>query len=318
MNEIDNIISHYLMNDITDDELNALHAWLQESEDNRNHFRMMCDAWNISNLQGDMADFNPDDAFHIFKRKTAIHTPLNKKRYLTPFRIAASLFIICALTVLIIIFRQPGTVTLYAGQDINNIILPDSSRVWLKSGTISYNKRFGTKERSVVLNGEALFDVRKLHDIPFTVNTESARIVVLGTRFQVLYEMSGNTSVFVKSGKVKVFASSNPDIYKVVSPNQLAVINKYDTISLVTQRTELNKTAWFTRELYFANESLPEVLKSIEENSSKIFIIQDQDLFKEYFSGTILLDSADSYCNLLRTLYDIRIESKGDSIFIYK
>lgn len=60
---------------------------------------------------------------------------------------------------------------------------PDGSRAFLNhQSIITFDKEF--KQRTVKLNGEAYFDIKK-GDNPFTVITELAEITVLGTEFNV-------------------------------------------------------------------------------------------------------------------------------------
>ena len=62
------------------------------------------------------------------------------------------------------------------------IMLPDSTTVWLNSGsTLIYPSTFSSAERGVYLMGEGFFDVRKDEEHPFVVNTRFLRMQVLGT-----------------------------------------------------------------------------------------------------------------------------------------
>lgn len=66
------------------------------------------------------------------------------------------------------------------------IILADSTRVWLNAGSeLRYPEVFGENERKVYLTGEAYFEVTKNQRCPFIVDTKKARIEVLGTQFNV-------------------------------------------------------------------------------------------------------------------------------------
>ncbi|HEU4469920.1 MAG TPA: FecR domain-containing protein [Flavisolibacter sp.] len=76
--------------------------------------------------------------------------------------------------------------TLYvpAGQQYA-LSLSDGSKVWLNAGSsLRYPSNFNGGWRGVELNGEAYFEIAK-NGSPFTVNTKTGTIRVLGTRFNV-------------------------------------------------------------------------------------------------------------------------------------
>lgn len=77
------------------------------------------------------------------------------------------------------------TITVPAGQRAQ-ITLADGTTVWLNSESkLTYAANFGRDERNVELDGEAFFEVSKNKSIPFFVNTESNRVRVVGTSFNV-------------------------------------------------------------------------------------------------------------------------------------
>lgn len=67
------------------------------------------------------------------------------------------------------------------------ITLPDGTSVFLNSGScLTYPSVFRRDRRAVSLEGEALFDVMKDEDRPFSVTTFASEIRVLGTEFDVV------------------------------------------------------------------------------------------------------------------------------------
>lgn len=64
--------------------------------------------------------------------------------------------------------------------------LEDQSVVFLTSqSTLRYPRHFEKQERCVELHGEALFDIARNKQCPFTIDTRQIRIQVLGTCFHV-------------------------------------------------------------------------------------------------------------------------------------
>ena len=80
--------------------------------------------------------------------------------------------------------------------------LPDNSIVTLNAqSSIEYNNRSFTEDRSIILQGEAFFDVSK--GSQFTVKTKNGNVTVLGTEFNV-YARNKTIEVQCFEGKVQV------------------------------------------------------------------------------------------------------------------
>ena len=90
--------------------------------------------------------------------------------------------------------------------EIKTIFLSDQTKVTLNAESrMKYPAEFYGNERSVELQGEALFEVTADPGRPFTVKTESMEIKVLGTVFDVKeYTDDLFSTVSVASGKVEV------------------------------------------------------------------------------------------------------------------
>ena len=99
--------------------------------------------------------------------------------------------------------KQPVVVS--SSERMLEVVLPDSSRVWLKKGAaLTYPEVFDG-ERTMTLEGEAYFKVRRDEGRPFVVNTESLAVRVLGTEFSISALPSEKEAVVtLASGKVAV------------------------------------------------------------------------------------------------------------------
>jgi transmembrane sensor len=105
-----------------------------------------------------------------------------------------------------------SSVTVEAGPGaLTQVTLPDGSSAELNSGSTLTHPRWalpwGGGTRAVRLAGEAYFDVVSAPQ-PFTVETFNARVVVLGTRFNVRArdEVGGGTDVALETGRVRLEA----------------------------------------------------------------------------------------------------------------
>lgn len=87
-----------------------------------------------------------------------------------------------------------------------NMTLPDGTQICLNAGSrLEYPSVFADDERHVRLSGEAVFDVAKDEERPFTVNTYACDVKVLGTKFCVNVDEENNRfSTLLMHGCVKI------------------------------------------------------------------------------------------------------------------
>lgn len=161
-------------------------------------------------------------------------------------------------------------VQLETGKDnVRLFVLPDSSRVWLNSGSrIRYNSRFNIEERELILEeGEAFFDVTHQPLKPFTVIAGNTKTAVLGTAFNIRsYHYLDERQISVARGKVQVetFAGNSKNGPEILLPGeQLAVDTASGRYQKRTIKAEDLK-AWKEGLLQFNNETLLTISKMIE------------------------------------------------------
>ena len=109
---------------------------------------------------------------------------------------------------------QPGQRT--------DVTLSDGTRVVLNSGSrMEYPAIFNKGERKVILDGEAMFDVRHDKKHPFIVETFAYDVKVLGTKFDVVACSSSNEfSTALIEGMVSVMDKSGTD-KAILLPSQM-------------------------------------------------------------------------------------------------
>ena len=119
------------------------------------------------------------------------------------------------------------TVTARAASGVLAVALPDGSAVTLSAGSrMTYRRAFGAwpaSRRDVTLSGEAFFAVAKDAERPFSVDTDGARVTVLGTRFNVRAWATGETSVVVEGGRVRVASPAGRSVD--LTPGRRAVVS---------------------------------------------------------------------------------------------
>jgi hypothetical protein len=107
------------------------------------------------------------------------------------------------------------------------VSLPDGSRVWINAGSkMVYSTNFDEHNRSVVLEGEAYFDIVTDRENPFFVKTSGIKVKATGTQFNVrAYPDEEFIETTLVEGKVSVMPAvvKNGKEY-VLHPNQKLTI----------------------------------------------------------------------------------------------
>jgi len=143
------------------------------------------------------------------------------------------------------------------------VILPDSSQVWLNGDTrLKYETSFA-HSRSLELNGEALFKVKKDKNNVFSVKSGDLEVEVYGTTFNFKhYNEEQEAEVALLEGSVGLF--SKDQFLTQMSPGEIA---EYDVETRETQLSQGDITqiiSWSTDELIINNETFNNVMTYLE------------------------------------------------------
>lgn len=176
---------------------------------------------------------------------------------------AAAILLIFAAGMLLI----PQTATAPYGE-LTSLTLPDGSQVELNSGSrLSYNRLFSFTNRSIRLDGEAFFSVRK-GDHPFIVHANGSTVRVTGTKFNVRSwseEPDTETEVAVSEGNVLFHPAGHENKSVTIAPGQLSrwsVTMKEPTDPKAVTIDQI--LGWRDQKLIFNNKPLGVIFKELE------------------------------------------------------
>ncbi|MGM9759016.1 MAG: FecR family protein [Parabacteroides sp.] len=144
----------------------------------------------------------------------------------------------------------------------SQITLPDGSHVWLNTDSeLQYNSSFWSGERSVTLEGEALFDVKHDDKHPFVVRAHGFAARVHGTRFSFLARQElKQVYVGLLSGSVSVKSSKDEQF---LQPGEEASCNRLDGYIQVQKNDVAFNTLWAGESLHFDRQSLRELVPTL-------------------------------------------------------
>lgn len=164
--------------------------------------------------------------------------------------------------------KFPETYVEVAGKrTIRTVVLPDGTKVTLnKSAQISWDSDFNKKDRKVSLVGEAFFDVKKIKQHPFILQSGNLATTVLGTAFNVAYYKDENQiSIALVRGLVNVANLQNHKQHAHLKPGQMITYDK-DSHKLEVKTTMVeNPAAWIEGNMVFNDVALAAAIGRLKE-----------------------------------------------------
>ena len=141
--------------------------------------------------------------------------------------------------------------------------LADGTHVWLNAeSTIKFPTRFTGATRTVLLTGEAYFEVTKNAAMPFEVVTQDQTISVLGTSFNVsAYPRDTDILTTLVEGTIKVSGKEGQSI--VVHPGNQSMYNLASDKITSHEVDPYAYTSWKDGLFMFDDEELGFILERI-------------------------------------------------------
>lgn len=216
--------------------------------------------------------------------------------------------------------RKPSYVyisTPYAA--IKTVWLPDSSEVVLNAhSSIRFNRNSTTGKREVSVTGEAFFKVRHI-DIdgkaqPFEVQAGNTVIEVLGTEFNVK-NINNTTGVLLRQGKVR-FKVPASNAETIMQPNDYCLYNAAQGKIITRVADPVLFTSWMEHKYRFENTTVKEVCETLKAYYGYDFIIHNDKLDKQTFSGTLELQNEQVMLTVLGELFKTKITKEGTKVII--
>lgn len=144
------------------------------------------------------------------------------------------------------------------------INLPDGTKVWLNAGSVlKYPASFAaSKERRVILKGEAYFEVAHDRNSPFLVVTDKQVVQVLGTHFNVnAYTNEPDTKTTLLEGSVAVRISQTNGAKEMqLTPGQQSRVGKNTEVVAVDTETAV---AWKNGDFVLKDEDFRATMRKI-------------------------------------------------------
>ena len=287
---------NYITGNTSKQQADAVKEWITSDETHKQEFIRLKNAYALSQLSP------------LTSKKTVAQQPefiaLLTGEAKSAYRVLINYFRYAAIVILSITagfglsklnahlsqadLQAMNTLTAPVGQ-ISEFTMSDGTRVWLNSGTsIQFPASFNAKNREVILDGEAYFEVTSDPNHPFLVTTSHLTVKVLGTAFNVnAYSNQDLTETTLVEGKVDVLDFNHKPMATLL-PGQQLTHSKTTNRAMISQVDTTPLQAWKNGLLIFRDRSLGEIVGKLENWYNVEINLMDPEIKDYRFTGTIL------------------------------
>ena len=350
---------------ITRPEIDDLKNAFKDDPSNRRLFDEYMDIWQASAKASQTGNYNEQAAWQVLKKKLGLsenqlqnRNILNRTRWI--WQAAAAAAVIFLLSIGGYLAYQSiihnGSNPVYTEYYVpfgsrSEVSLPDGSAVWLNAGSkLSFNQHFSRKNRDIMLEGEAYFDVKK-GKIPFYVMVTGATVKVLGTAFNVkaypdekiiettvtrgivqVYDNPGNSTeatriVLHANQKVSIIKSTvNPSLNTDAvtrlrsDSHPAATITQSQVESYKVDRNIVPEiyTSWKDQRWIIEREELLSLAVKLERRYNVKFVFKDEALKHYVFSGILKDETLEQVMEAIKLTAPIQYQINQKQVILSK
>lgn len=306
------LMQRYVTGQVTEQEKKKIEAWLDMKKTEEDADLLLEPADEERLLRKIIANIDNEDEIKSFRPRGAVRK-LFSNRWL---QVAASLMILtlASYTIWFSATRTSPEETI-SGSGSEKAILDDGSIVWLqKESRLTYGD-YGNA-RKATFTGEALFEVAKDPERPFTISCGPVDVEVVGTSFN-LKNTAGVVELKVFTGKVQLSTASDKEgttihaqemaVYTVAEGITKRMIDKNEIAAIVAP-TEYN--------MEFRNTTMENVLAKIERKFDITIHVQDDVVKKCRITADFTDNSLKTTMEMLAELLVIEYTIKDNTVSI--
>ncbi|MDD4191866.1 MAG: DUF4974 domain-containing protein [Mangrovibacterium sp.] len=319
-----NAIAAFFRNEADEEQLQQIRTWLKKSPDHPRLFREIADTWKLT--QKEPAFYEPDSEllWEQLMLRIRIHPSTEKRLY-------PGLKWVAAAAVVVLVFiagvwiggnRRSGTSPLFYTSVMapsgsrTQIVLPDSTTVWLNSGaSIRYPAVFQKSSRDVEITGECFFDVTKDPQRQFIVHAADFNVNVFGTSFNIRENRRNNQmEVALIEGNVRVFTKAGHPL-TVLEPGEQFIYKEGK--GLVTKIGNMEAlTAWKNNMLIFEDEPFEKIVQTLEGWYGVKFEVDAAVLNNHRYTFRVKTESLKEVLELISVITPIAYTVAGEKVTV--
>ncbi|MEN8229537.1 MAG: FecR domain-containing protein [Bacteroidota bacterium] len=318
--DFNNLVTRHLSGELTPGEERRFREMLQQDPEKQSRVDEFRKIWNSVGPVVDRKSYDLDTEWDLMQQKLpgiGTRTASSRSLLFYSYRIAAVLVVGLLFTFAwIYADRMAGTEKVVAENEPVEVLLEDGTHVMVnRHSRIRYKKKFSESERKVYLTGEAWFDVSRDPSRPFMIDAGSALVEVLGTSFNVnAYKENATVEITVESGVVALTAKLEQQEQIVLRAGNSGTYNKDRKELKLIPSSNPNNISWKTRELFFDNASLQEVVELVNRVYDANLVIISQELTSCPITVTFRDQTLDALLHVLELTLDLEITRSDDEI----
>lgn len=337
------LLIRHIQGNVDSGEREAVEMWLKKSAQNRQYYKNLKNVWVSQTLpQEEVAGTELLRGMNDLKGRLAQKQNLRFKKYFfASLAATGAAVLVLGLMVWRYEFAAPDPLenrvllaslpqeykhVLYTDNGIKaRLILPDSSQVWLNSGSeIIYPDRFSGSTREIKFRGEGYFKVKSdsLHPMIITTNKDF-RIEVTGTEFNVKsYEDDSMAQATLYSGRISLISKGKgvgKEMKMEMKPFQTCIIeaNKIVHISPMVSKVAENTKAWKEGRLIFSDTPMQEVVKILRRWHGVEIEVADAKILDYKITADFNSESMVQIANILKFCALVDYKEKGGKFIFF-
>jgi transmembrane sensor len=313
----DELLAKYFAGNATELETILIESWRQESLENQKYFDGIKLIWEKSsdqtqnsfdvNLAWNKVKGRVDSSFGSAK---IIELTDKNRNFNLVMKIAASVVVLIGISLAYYtITKQPETeqiseIKIFTTTNTLSDTLPDGTIVFLnKNSMISYNSDFGKTNRTILLNGEAYFEVEHKRENNFTVKANDVIVRDIGTIFNIKTMGTDTTEVIVSEGSVMM--KTPLDSILVIKGNKVKY-NRLQKKIIRETNTDINFDAYRSKTIIFDRTEMYKVIEILNEIYNTKIEIENENLKSCKLTVTFKNESIDSILGIIEATFSIK------------
>jgi ferric-dicitrate binding protein FerR (iron transport regulator) len=333
------LLAKYFAGECSNAEKESIENWIKYSAENKKSFDKMYFIWKESTNVLLKNQINVDSAWNKMqkrissenietenriKRDNQIETRIKREfridnRIKRVIQIAAVVVIVLFLRYIIPLFLNDNNyLSEITKENTKELILSDSSILSLSANSeIKYPKKFDKEKRIVKLEGEAFFKITPNPYKPFVIETDFAKIQVLGTSFNVEnFDTSKYVKVTVVSGSV-LFSNVNKNPEQIVlKKGEAAIIEKSSGKIIELENVDSNKYFTKTKTLIFKKTELYVVAQTLSQAYQTNIEIENNEIKSCRLTATFRNAELSEILLIIGNTLNVEIKSENEKHII--
>lgn len=308
---------HFMGNELLPHEEQLLADWKKQSG-NSEVYGQIENVWKVTGRVKFPEEPNLDDEWNKFSELKNQQTPVKQINFKRLIWSAASIIVLLGIFISYFTFSD-NQIQVESNNLQKEIKLPDGSTVVLnKNTTLSYNKKFGVKNRSLKMEGEAFYNVVHNKQLPFIIETNGGvQTKVLGTSFNLrAFKNESKAKLVVVSGKV-LFGLISDGKQEVFEKDAQAELNIKTGELIKVKKLNTNLLAWRTNKLKFNSTPLKSVIETCEEYFN-IKIIIPKEFETQKFSGKFNKPTVNEFADLVAATFNFEYKITDEKVVFQK